>query len=186
MSSLQNSKNPHHVIQNKVKDLEWHETRTWSKRDRYKINKIIVHQSLTDSTTKGVNNYHIKPNHISSRGLPHIGYHYAIERSGEIIWCNLVEHMLAHSRGQNAVSIGIVLHGNFDGPGYDKGTQEPTEEQLKSLQFLLDYLINFDLADIGLTYEDVYGHCDFGKPACPGTIAYEKVKEIKALQSRTA
>ena len=153
---------------NLIKKLPWHSSRNWGKRNRYSINKIIVHQSLSNSTTAGVNNYHIHPNHISSRGLPHIAYHYAIERDGTTQWCNLLTEILAHTRGQNSKAVGIMLNGHFSGEGYDKGIQEPTDKQLKSLRQLLDHLIDFELVDVGLTKKDVYGHHDFGKPACPG------------------
>ena len=170
--------NPHNRIKNVIKTLPRHPERTWSKRDRYGVNKIIVHQSLSDSTTNGVNNYHINPNHISPRGLPHIAYHYSIEKDGTIFWCNLIEEALAHTKGQNFSGVGVMLNGNFSGTGY-QGKQDPTDEQLAALEFLLDYLVDFELADIGLSTDDVFGHSAFGKPACPGFIIDERLEEYR-------
>ena len=166
-------------IKNSIKTLPWHDTRTWSKRNRYGVDKIIVHQSLSDSTTSGVNNYHINPNHISNRGLPHIAYHYSIDKNGDVHWCNLLNETLAHTRGQNTKAIGIVINGNFLGDGYDKGTQEPTQEQLNALKDLLNHLLSFELADIGITKTNIHTHAEFGKPACPGHILSKFIDDYK-------
>ena len=79
-----------------------------------------------------------------------------------------------HTRGQNTSGIGIVLLGNFNGPSY-KGTNEPTESQLNNTNRLIDFLLKRD--DIKINPSEVYGHKDFGKENCPGTIAYKNIVE---------
>ncbi|MEO9869087.1 peptidoglycan recognition protein family protein [Ekhidna sp.] len=151
-------------IQNLITKLPWHPTRRWSVRQLSKIGKIILHQELGEADVEAVNNYHIQPNHISSRGCPHLCYHYAIRKNGEIIQSNELSSVTWHCKGQNTSAIGIMVVGNFNGPGYDMGTSEPTKEQIKSIQFLIEYLQK----SFNLSNQDVYGHYHFGKPACPG------------------
>ncbi|WP_421765157.1 N-acetylmuramoyl-L-alanine amidase [Ekhidna sp.] len=151
-------------IQNMISILPWHPTRRWGTRQLSSINKIVIHQELGEADVEAVNNYHIKPNHISSKGCPHLCYHYAIRKNGEIIQANELSSITWHCKGQNTEAVGIMAVGNFNGPGYDMGTSEPTKEQIKSFDFLVDYLIK----SLNLTNQDVYGHYHFGKPACPG------------------
>ena len=159
--------------------LPWHKTRTWSKRPLKKINKIVVHQSLTNGAgiLEGINNYHITPgqnNHISPNGAPHICYHYAIGKDGSVYQCNQLSSLVWHTRGQNTSGIGIVVLGNFDGPSYT-GKEKPTELQIKNTNRLIDFLLKKD--NINIEPTEIYGHKDFGKENCPGTILYNETVE---------
>lgn len=159
-------------IVNKIQELPWHPTRLWRKRPVSSIKKIILHQELGTSDIAGVNQYHITPgpnNHISSRGCPHFCYHYGIEESGEILQVNELSDITWHCKGQNEVSVGIMLVGNFNGPGYDMGSEGPNEAQLKAMEFLVKHLQEA----LQLTNQDVYGHYHYGKPACPGFVVTE-------------
>lgn len=153
-------------IKNLIEVLPWNSTRRWNTRILSKIKKIIVHQTLSEGSLEAVNNYHISPNHISARGCPHICYHYAIRKNGEIAQVNEHKHVTWQCKGQNTASVGIVVLGNFNGTGYNLGTSEPSSAQLQSLNELLDYLIKV----LKLPQSAVYGHYHFGKPACPGHI----------------
>jgi N-acetyl-anhydromuramyl-L-alanine amidase AmpD len=161
-----------------VQKLPWHQTRRWNTRSLQKVNKIIVHQTLSEGTIEGVNNYHIKPNHISSRGCPHICYHYGIRKNGEVVKMNEHNHVTWHCRGQNTASIGIMLCGNFNGTGYTLGTSEPSSTQLIHLNKLLKHLCQ----ELNLKPQDVYGHYHFGKPACPGHILQGEVENFRGEQ----
>jgi len=69
------------------------------------------------------------------------------------------------TKGQNRVSLGIAVCGNFVGDGWDDGDKAPTESQMKALEQLVEILQrNFNIPNT-----KVYGHYHFGKPACPGT-----------------
>lgn len=162
-------------IVNLTAELPWHETRRWATRELNRVNKIIVHQELGEGTIENVNTYHVKPNHISPRGCPHFCYHYGIRKNGEIVQANELSHITWHTKGQNAVAVGIMLVGNFAGPGHDLGTSEPSQEQLKSLEELVDHLKN----SFGLTNQDVFGHYHFGKPACPGYVVQEWIEKYR-------
>jgi N-acetyl-anhydromuramyl-L-alanine amidase AmpD len=154
------------TILNQINYLSWHPFRRWSVRELTGINRIIIHQELGEANVEAVNHYHIRKNHISSRGCPHLCYHYGIEKNGEIIHANELNHITWHTRGQNDTGIGIMLAGNFAGPGHETGTTEPSLEQINSLEELCDYLIKA----FGISNLDLYGHYHFGKPACPGYV----------------
>ena len=104
-------------ITNRISDLEWHPKRRWSERRLSSIQKIIIHQELGEGTVEEVNAYHIGPNHISPQGCPHFCYHYGIEKSGEIVQANELSSVTWHTSGHNKESVGIMVAGNFEGPG---------------------------------------------------------------------
>ncbi|UCD37375.1 MAG: N-acetylmuramoyl-L-alanine amidase [Fidelibacterota bacterium] len=172
-------------IVNVVKKLPWHEARRWRTRDLSAIDKIIVHQELSDGTVEAVNNYHITPgnnNHVSKKGAPHFCYHFGIRMArpegppdGEIIQANELTHITWHTGGQNRVGVGIMLEGNFKGMGHDLGHEKPSKAQIDSLNWLAGHLI--DLLD--LTNQDLYGHYHFGKPACPGSYVTGWIEEYR-------
>jgi hypothetical protein len=147
----------------------------WGKRSASNIKRIVVHQSLGDTTTTSVNKYHIgKNNHISSRGCPHICYHYAVEKDGLIIHCNKHTDVVWHCRGQNTNSIGIVVHGNFDGKSHIGG-MSPSQNQKDSLIKLLSYICRMHNID----RKHVHGHNYFGKENCPGDEIFDLLNKFK-------
>lgn len=134
----------------------------WGKRSE--INKIIVHQSLSDGTLEAINNYLISPNnHISESGCPHICYHICIGKDGTVYLCNNFEDETWHTKGQNSKGLAICVLGNFNGVGWNKG-HNPTKAQEDSLSNLLKHLIT----NLSLSPMSIYGHYHYGKPACPG------------------
>jgi hypothetical protein len=145
--------------------LPTHPTKKWGHRPLNLIDQIIVHQVLSEGSFKNIANYHVTPgenNHISKTGAPGICYHYGIEKDGTVFLFNNESYITWHCKGQNTRSIGILVRGNFSGPSW-KGTEEPTENQLKSLQNLLDWLKN--------KYPEIKikGHCEAAnKENCPG------------------
>lgn len=138
------------------------------------MDKIIIHQELSDGSLEAVNNYMITPgpdNHISKEGAPHFCYHFGIRMKehhghpeGEIVQANELTHLTWHTKGQNTAGVGIMLEGNFKGVGHELGHDGPTSAQMDSLAWLTNNLLN----SLKLTPQNVYGHYHFGKPACPG------------------
>ncbi len=159
-------------IKNRINQLDWHPTRRWGSRQLSTINRIIIHQELAEGSIENVNAYHISPNHISPRGCPKICYHYGIRKNGEIIQVNELSSVVWHTSGQNLNAIGIMLVGNFAGTGHTAATSEPSIEQLAALEFLSDYL----LKAFNFSYQELYGHYHFGKPACPGFVVSEWIE----------
>ena len=136
----------------------------WGYRPESIIDKIIVHQAMSEADTLVIHNYHIsETSHIKRGGAPKICYHYTIEKDGKVYLVNDHEDVVWHCKGQNLTSLGILLLGDFAGQDHD-GRSEPTPEQLESLEMLLDKLTS----ELHLSPQDIYGHFDFGKPACPG------------------
>ncbi len=149
----------------------------WGKRLKSMINKIIVHQELGEANTIAVHNYHIsKESHLKlGTGAPRIAYHFTIEKDGTIYRVNDETDIVWHTAGQNMSGIGVMLVGDFSGKGH-VGKSEPTDEQLESLEWLLDKLST----DLKVSKSEIYGHEDFGKPACPGYKVMEFIKEYRS------
>lgn len=171
------------VVKSLVNALPWHPDRSWSKRALTKVDKVIVHQSLSsreNTTFKGINNYHITPspdNHISPNGAPHICYHYGIDAEGTAFQFNPLSASVWHTRGQNTVGIGIVLLGDFTGPSYTGKDLKPTRPQLVALEQLLEKLQGHK--KLNITKQDVFGHSDFGKENCPGSVVDTFIKTYR-------
>jgi len=153
-------------MKNLIKALPWHNSKTWSKRPIKAINELVVHQTASSSNIEEVNAYHVGlMNHISSTGCPHICYHFVIDKSGELLQVNRISDLVWHAKGHNYHSIGILVLGNFSGPGYI-GTEEVSKPQLKGLSVLLTILRE----KYNIEKSMVVGHCEIAdhKPACPG------------------
>ena len=156
------------MITNSVGKLPQHDTKRWATRDVADIDKVIVHQACSNGTLYNIAEYHTEPNHISDTGCPSLCYHYAIETTGEIHRTAKHSDLVWHCAGQNTTSVGVLVIGDFAGEGY-LGSSEPTYYQLASLRYLLNKLIY----DLDLELLDIYGHSDYGKPACPGYVIEE-------------
>jgi len=150
--------------------------KTWGQRKLQSIYKIVVHQELGEANTLSVHNYHISPDsHLKlGVGAPRIAYHYTIEKDGTIYEVNKLTDIVWHTAGQNLHGIGIMLVGDFDGNGH-KGKSKPTECQLDSLKDLLDHLTG----KLNINITEIYGHCDFGKPACPGDDVMNYIRKYR-------
>ncbi len=159
-------------IKNLTNQLDWHTSRRWDSRQLSEIKKIIIHQELGEGSLENVNKYHIQPNHISPKGCPRICYHYGIRKNGEIVQLNELSSVVWHTKGQNRLAIGILLVGNFEGPGHNTGTREPSQEQMTALDFLCNYLLEV----FQFSNQELYGHYHFGKPACPGYIIQDWIE----------
>ena len=135
--------------------LTKHTTKKFPTRSISKITTLIVHHSLTKSgTAKAFSNYHVETN-----GWPGIGYHFVIEKDGDIVWCNSLETKSYHVGNSNGFCVGICLVGDFR-------SEEPTEEQMKSLFKLSKALME----DLDITSEFVKGHSEmdgYAWKACP-------------------
>lgn len=123
--------------------------------------RIIWHHTAADSPTPqffAINDWH------KERGFPistlgyYVGYHFVIEKDGQVRRARRDDEIGAHDRGENADSIGVALVGNFS-IGY------PTEEQKKSFKRLLRRLML--IHDIPLNAIEPHRRDDATE--CPGT-----------------
>ena len=76
---------------------------------RQETNYIILHHSNVDGSHTAIDIHHWHKN----KGWAGIGYHYFINKKGDIFECRPHKTIGAHSIGFNNKSIGICFEGNF-------------------------------------------------------------------------
>ena len=125
-----------------------------------KIEKIIIHCSATpegkDYTVAQIRDWHVRGN-----GWSDIGYHFVIDRYGVVHKGRPVEKVGAHTKGQNARSIGICLIG-----GMDAENKRPKDTRTPAQRVALVQLVK----ELKATYGEsvtVHGHNEFAAKACP-------------------
>ena len=123
-----------------------------------KIDKIIIHCSATpegrDISTETIRSWHVKGN-----GWSDIGYHFVIELDGAVKNGRALHKMGAHTRGENAHSIGVCYVGGIDKNKNAKDTR--TDAQKDSLNKLISALM------LDHSEASVHGHNEFSAKACP-------------------
>lgn len=126
--------------------LTQHATKKYRGRSLSAIKKIAIHHSLTKSgSAESFARYHVKEN-----GWPGIGYHFVIEKNGDVKWCNNLEIKSYHVGNSNKFAVGICLVGDYR-------EQLLSDAQLTPLLKLLKFLIR----ELDLSYRDVLGHNEF-------------------------
>lgn len=127
-----------------------------------KPNKLIVHASATRPEWMEGQPLAAKCEEIErwhrERGFSGIGYHFAIDRNGDLMHCRPMWRQGAHCRdkGQNRQSLGVLLIGGYGGARDDLFFDHFTTSQHDSVSALIEKL---DLP--------VYGHNEFSNKACP-------------------
>ena len=144
-------------------------------KERKQTNFIVIHHSASkeDLTVEEIHKYH-----RDQLGWAGIGYHFYIRKDGKIYRGRPEQKSGAHTEpyfdkkqnkeiGVNSSSIGICLSGNFE-------IEKPTDNQLKSLSELLQYLKQ-KYGNV-----QVVGHRDLNATACPGKNLYSKLGSVIA------
>ena len=131
------------------------------------INEIIIHCTATtpnwwsdksaQEKVEEVRRWHL------DRGWSDIGYHYLIDRNGQVVEGRPVEKTGAHVKGHNTGTIGISLFGGHGSSAGDKFEDNFTEDQEQSLKRLIVDLTN-RFPDI----RKITGHNQYAAKACPG------------------
>ena len=124
-----------------------------------RIDKIIIHCSATpegkDFTARQIRDWHVNGN-----GWSDIGYHFVIRLDGSVEPGRPLERVGAHTKGQNAHSIGICLIGGMDAENkLPKDTRTP-EQRAALVALVKDLKALFPSAT-------VHGHNEFANKACP-------------------
>ena len=127
------------------------------------IQFLIVHCSAT-SPSEEANHETIERYHTTARGWPTIGYHYVINRDGNIVNTLPEDQRGIHVAGFNSVSLGICLVGGINEDGVPEANF--TSLQFESLEILLRELKG------RYPRSEVKGHRDFNAisatpKACP-------------------
>lgn len=99
-------------------------------------------------------------------GLLAVGYHYIIERDGEVVQCRGREKIGTHTPGLNLESIGVCLVGGREEPGGD-GVDNFTPAQRHALLSLLHELRQAYPGIKVRGHTEVQRYRRAGHPACP-------------------
>jgi len=130
------------------------------------IRYIVVHHSATDRENTSVEA--IRRYHVNNRGFWDIGYHWIVDKDGNLVKGRSEEFIGAHCAGgspaNNFNSIGICVVGNFE-------REVPTEKQLKTLFEFLEK----KLRELKLTKDKVLGHLECKPTLCPGKYLMEEI-----------
>jgi N-acetylmuramoyl-L-alanine amidase len=129
------------------------------------LKRIIFHCSATedgkDYTVDQIRRWHTSP----PRNWRDIGYHYVIYRDGSIHEGRPIDQQGAHTRGENADSIGICYIGGVrDGKATDTMTMRQEIAWLKLVHSLRTVFGPMT----------IHGHNEYANKACPSFIVKEK------------
>ena len=162
-------------------DLPRHETKVFQKRKVEHIKGIVVHHTAGGDDINNTARYHVGPNHVSSSGCPALLYTFYITKSGIIYWANDLEEVTWSQGGHGSPVPGTNANNNFLGVvcagNYSKDNPGPPFVQTFALMTLWAHLVgqlkNSYIAKelygaIDCPIESMWGHHNFGKPACPG------------------
>tara|TARA_B110000908_G_C9967155_1_gene319517 strand:+ start:31 stop:567 length:537 start_codon:yes stop_codon:yes gene_type:complete len=142
------------------------------------INELFIHCSATQPKWMAANSCQQKVEEIrrwhTDKGWSDIGYHFVVDRQGDVCVGRPVERVGAHAKGHNKNSIGICLIGGFGSDADDKFEEHYTDLQRKALENLIK-----DLTDTHSNAK-IRGHNEVSSKACPGF----RVKEYLDGQSK--
>lgn len=132
-----------------------------------KITGIIIHCTATRpewwaSRTTNQKVAEIKRWHVEDRKWSDIGYHFLIDRNGNLAKGRAITRDGAHVRGHNKGTIGISLFGGHGSAETDAFADNFTPAQEVALRGLLDELT----AKYGPV--PITGHNEYAAKACPG------------------
>ncbi|MCJ8336578.1 MAG: N-acetylmuramoyl-L-alanine amidase [Epibacterium sp.] len=96
------------------------------------------------------------------RGFSDIGYHYLIDRDGQVMVGRELARIGAHVKGHNTGSIGIALFGGHGSAESDQFADNFTSKQADALETLLDHLRD------EFNVRTIRGHNEYAAKACPG------------------
>ena len=136
-----------------------HPRRTYSYRPLEAIRKVAVHHSLTRTGRTGS----IARYHVQTHGWPGIGYHFVIEKDGDLMWCNDLRVKSYHLGQSNYHAVGICLLGDFQEE--DLGEKQASVWQearfgwnyLRGLPGLFGLLLYFASVNFFLSFSNVLG-----------------------------
>jgi hypothetical protein len=174
----------HPLIVDARTTLARHRTKTWGRRDPALLKGVCFHQSLAhNGSAAATAKYDVGENHMSPDGLPSLSYTLFVDRENTVHLANAVEEK-TWSQGdaskdgdENALYLAVCFGGNFSGPGY-MGTQQPSPFQITTAASLW-----FHCKKIwGWHNNQLFGHYDFGKPACPGDVLGEFIEGINSIK----
>lgn len=143
---------------------------SYFKTKRY-FNELVIHTAATRPDWQGdedatkmfedVLAWHTRPK-PKGRGWSDAGYHFMINRLGELVIARPLSRTGAHVMGRNTNTVGVMLAGGFGGSETDHFEDHYTVKQ----RLTLFWLIN-KLADNNPDFNTLSGHNEFAAKACP-------------------
>jgi len=158
-----------------------HPTKVFETRTADEILGGVVHHTAGGDNPHNTAAYHVGPNHISDTGCPGLCYSFYITKSGDIHWANDIES-ITWSQSSNRKYLAIVCGGDFS-------KESPTFAQVFALLALWGHLTGAKRAlwardelysVLDCSVNALYGHHNFGKPACPGIVLETLVDSIRS------
>ena len=119
---------------------------------RSTINMIVLHHaSAANCTIYNVHNWHL------ANGWSGVGYHYFVNKRGEIFKGRPDDTIGSHAKGFNSTTLGICFEGNFE-------KETPPQVQIDAGLELVEYLKK----KYGIS--KIKGHGELMATACPGKL----------------
>lgn len=141
------------MITDKVDKLLKHPSKKYGKRNISQIDGFVIHHSATSTgSSESFANYH-----VNNRDWPGIGYHYVVDKKGNIDLTNNINTISYHTSGQNTKKIGICMIGNFN-------NEIPTTDQINAVRYLI-HSISKKFPNI----HKVNLHRDYANTSCAGS-----------------
>ena len=119
--------------------------------------------------------------HANNRGWGDVGYHYLIDEDGQIYEGKSGGKYVVggHAYCHNVGTVGVAMLGNFQ-------IEQPTQTQMKALQWLLDELADTYDIDVtrnvtfhGKTTHPIVGHGDLVSTECPGYYVEQTLAQVR-------
>ncbi len=129
-------------------DYVWNGELTKRDRDIYRI--VLHHAAATHCTATQIHSWH------KARGWVGIGYHFFINKDGEVYQGRPIDTIGAHAGGYNLDSIGICFEGNFENETMFNAQEEAGRQLVKELTAKYK------------TIKLIQKHSDINATACPG------------------
>lgn len=120
------------------------------KRQKNPVLIILHHSGTKVDTPQKIHRAHKR------RGFSGIGYHYVVDKEGNIFTGRPLDTIGAHCKHNNNYSVGICLIGDFR-------YEQPTEKQMTSLRLLV-----FDVLKRYPSIKRILNHRDLMPTMCPG------------------
>ncbi len=127
------------------------------------VNRVFIHCSANSNPRWGMQELEIL--HIQ-RGFGEIGYHYFLDRAGQVLTGRSLEKHPVAQAGHNANTIAICVHGGF------KNVDDFLPMQLKKLKELCEAINKAYNSNITF-----HGHCEVSTKPCP-VFDYKKVLSL--------
>lgn len=138
-------------------------------RTRSKTTRIILHHAAaTSCTVEDIDRWH------KDNGWTCIGYHFFVNKKGEVYRGRKENTVGAHAGDNNTDSIGVCAEGNFE-------KETMPEVQKEALKELVAYLKD----KYGIS--KVQGHKDVNATACPGkNYPFDEIAKAKPADKKPA